>query len=143
MKKKNPGIAFLLGLLPLFQAGMGILGMGPAYGESVGGILLLLILLLGFSWGWGYVYLGHVLRAVAAFFSGAVINFSLIFISLRTLEEGFSLPQNEWRWNPFLEDYFFPVILAVMGLAAIWLAIDAARLALRHNRMVREKQPGK
>lgn len=122
MKKKYPVIAFLLGALPLLQAGSGALAFwGPEQYTQIDigffglvftpdGIACLLLAALGFSWGWGYVYLGHRVRAIAAFFSGAVINFSIFILYLGAL--GY-MDRYDWKKYDDFAKVFFAVVLSL------------------------------
>ena len=82
---KNAGIAFLLGLLPSLLIGVGLL-LSYLFQEQPSKQQFAFIpYLLGFliGWGWGYAYLGHTLRAVAAFFSGYLVSFAVFMVVLK------------------------------------------------------------
>ena len=138
---KNAWIAFLLGLLPSLLIGVGLL-FGYLFRQQPSTCWLESIpLLLGFlmGWGWGYVYLGHTLRAVAAFFLGYLVCFSLFFITLGgigTIESEYEVYKSYYDFS----EVFYRIVLVVAIAAGIGLAIDAARLARLHNQLVQEKK---
>ncbi len=138
---KNAGIAFLLGLLPSLLIGVGLLFNYLSQEQLFETSFVFIPFLLGFliGWGWGYAYLRHTLRAVAAFFSGYLISFSLFIVVLG----GIGVVSSEYEvYKPYNDfgEVFFRVVMVVAFAAGIWLAIDAARLAWRHNRTVQKKQ---
>jgi len=115
---KNAGIAFLLGLLPPLLIGVGLLSSNWEFGF----VPFLLGCLIG--WGWGYAYLGHTLRAVAAFFSGYLVSFSLFMVVLKGIGVVDSPPEVYKPYEDFAE-VFIRVVLVVVIAAGIGLAIDA------------------
>ena len=132
---KNTGIACMLALLPSLLIGTGLLLNYIFQGKQ----FVLILCLLGFiiGWGWGYAYLGHTLRAVAAFFSGYVVSFSVFMVMLQGIgvTDG---PYEAKRYDDFAE-VFFMVVLVVVIAVGIGLTIDAARLTRQHNRMIPKK----
>ena len=138
---KNAGIAFLLALSPSLLIGVGLLFLYLFQEQSSKQQFGIIPLLLGFliGWGWGYAYLGHTLRAVAAFFSGYLVSFSVFMVVLEGIGVGASPPEYYKPYNDFAE-VFIRVVLVVVFTSGIGLAIDAARLTWRHNQIVQKKQ---
>lgn len=133
---KNTGIASLLALLPLLFIGFGLLIIYSA-GSSIGGYVIGFGSLIG--WGWGYWYLGHSIRGWVAFISGVLVTLTAVFVLIIGLGYMGSPPENVRAYNDFAED-FFMAVLTIAVVAGIGLAIDAASLARRHNRMAQEKE---